>query len=91
MTDRLTKLARGRECQIRLPVCNWNPETVVLAHYRMAGQSGIGLKPHSFLGSWACSECHQYVDTHKDEITQISFLLGVLRTQAQILKEGHVK
>ena len=30
---KLTKAARGRECQVRIPgVCNGNPETTVLAH-----------------------------------------------------------
>ena len=29
----LRKLAKGRDCQVRLPgICNGNPETVVLAH-----------------------------------------------------------
>lgn len=33
---KLTKAARGRECQVRIPgVCNGNPETTVLAHYRL--------------------------------------------------------
>lgn len=32
----LRKEARGRECQVRIyGVCNGNPETTVLAHYRM--------------------------------------------------------
>ncbi|HCB7200209.1 TPA: DUF1364 family protein [Escherichia coli] len=31
----LRKEARGRECQVRIyGVCNGNPETTVLAHYR---------------------------------------------------------
>ena len=42
----LRKEARGRECQVRLPgICNGNPETVVLAHYRMVGICGTGMKP----------------------------------------------
>ncbi|WP_435653218.1 nuclease domain-containing protein, partial [Proteus mirabilis] len=41
----LRKEARGRECQIRMPgVCNGNSETVVLAHYRMSGICGTGIK-----------------------------------------------
>ncbi len=32
----LRKEARGRECQVRIyGVCNGNPETTVLAHYRI--------------------------------------------------------
>lgn len=39
----LRKEAKGRECQVRIVgVCNGNPETVVLAHYRMGGLNGMG-------------------------------------------------
>ncbi|ELN3596614.1 DUF1364 family protein, partial [Escherichia coli] len=42
----LRKAARGRECQVRIPgVCNGNPETSVLAHIRLAGLCGTGIKP----------------------------------------------
>lgn len=60
--SKLTKLARGRECQVRLPCCNHNPETTVLAHFRLAGICGIGMKPHDILGAWACSACHDEID-----------------------------
>ncbi|HGN0358339.1 TPA: nuclease domain-containing protein, partial [Proteus mirabilis] len=50
----LRKEARGRECQIRIPgVCNGNSETVVLAHYRMSGICGTGIKPNDIFGAWA--------------------------------------
>ncbi len=43
MTD-FKKEARGRDCQIRIPgVCNFNPETTVLTHYRMSGTCGMGI------------------------------------------------
>ncbi|HCN8935740.1 TPA: DUF1364 family protein, partial [Escherichia coli] len=42
----LRKAARGRECQVRIPgVCNGNSETSVLAHIRLAGLCGTGIKP----------------------------------------------
>jgi hypothetical protein len=75
------KAARGQECQIRLEgVCNGNPETTVLARFRMAGASGMGIKPPDWLGAWACSACHTAVDTHKDSQTQLDFAKGVFRT-----------
>lgn len=47
----LRKEAKGRECQVRLPgVCNFNSETTVLAHYRMAGLNGVGMKPDDIFG-----------------------------------------
>lgn len=88
----LRKLARGRDCQIRLPaICNHNPETTVLAHYRMAGLSGMGIKSPDLCGAWACSDCHGYVDTHRDDTTARYFLEGVLRTIAALQKEGVLK
>lgn len=85
----LRDAARGRDCQIRLPgVCNYNPATTVLAHYRLVGISGMGMKAPDVIGAWACSACHLYVDTHKDDATARAFLEGVLRTQARLIKDG---
>lgn len=59
----LRKEARGRECQVRIyGICNGNPETTVLAHYRMAGICGTGMKPDDLIGAWACSDCHAEID-----------------------------
>ena len=94
MSDKLTKLARGRECQIRLPnVCNFDPETTVLAHYRLIGISGMGLKAHSILGSWSCSACHDAVDrrTHTDlefDFVRLAHAEGVFRTIAKLIEDG---
>ena len=34
----IRKAAKGEQCTLNITgVCNYNPETVVLAHYRMAG------------------------------------------------------
>lgn len=91
MTD-LRKLARGRDCMVRIAgVCNFDPATTVLAHYRLAGISGMSMKSPDLLGAWACSACHAHVDTHKDDATARAFLEGVLRTQARLIKEGMVK
>jgi uncharacterized CHY-type Zn-finger protein len=87
----LRKLAKGRPCQIRLPgICNHDPETTCLAHYRLIGLSGMGLKSPDRYGAHACYSCHSYVDTHKDAETKVAFLEGVLRTQAWLDKEGHI-
>lgn len=92
---KLTKAARGRECQVRIPgVCNGNPETTVLAHYRMAGTCGVGSKPNDLQGAWACSACHDACDGRRrdigrDEARQYH-AEGVMRTQALLLSEGLV-
>jgi hypothetical protein len=84
---KLTKAARGRECQVRVPgVCNGNPETTVLAHFRMSGtRCGVGLKPNDLQGAWACSSCHDAIDgRRKTEFNsaelRVMHLEGMVRT-----------
>lgn len=92
----LRKEAQGRECQVRLPgICNGNSETVVLAHYRMAGLCGVGMKPNDLFGAWACSACHDEIDrrTRRTEAGEahMAHLEGVIRTQAALIAEGKLK
>lgn len=90
----LRQLARGRECQVRLPgICNGDPSTTVLAHYRMAGVSGIGMKSPDVLGAWACSACHDAIDrrAHMDldrDYVRLAHLEGMARTQYALIREG---
>jgi len=92
----LRKEARGRECQVRLPgICNGNSETVVLAHYRMPGICGTGMKPDDLFGAWACSGCHDEID-RRTMLTdasdaRLAHLEAVIRTQSTLLREGKVK
>lgn len=85
--------ARGRDCQIRIPgVCNFNPETTVLAHYRLAGTCGTGIKPPDIQGAWACSACHDEIDRrtrHIDtETARLCHAEGVMRTLNILISEG---
>ena len=93
----LRKEAKGRGCTVRIPgVCNFNSETVVLAHIRVAGVSGMGLKSPDLLGAWACSACHDECDsrTHKSGLSRDELRLahydGMARTIMQLHKEGLV-
>jgi len=91
---KLRKAARGRECMVRLPsVCNHDPETTVLAHVRLAGVSGMGMKADDLLGAWACSSCHDAIDrrAHTDldrDYVRLAHLEGMVRTIAVLKKEG---
>jgi len=93
--SKLRETARGRDCQVRLEgICNFDPDTTVLAHYRLAGTCGMGLKPHDLLGAWACSSCHDEIDhrtwNFAPEITARAHLEGVLRTLVVLIKEGKI-
>lgn len=87
----LRKYARGQNCQVRLACCNHDNATVVLAHFRLIGISGLGLKSPDIIGAWCCSACHTYVDTHKDDATQLSFSHGVFRTINALIEDGLIK
>lgn len=89
----LRKEAKGRDCQVRLPlICNFNPETVVLAHYRMAGLSGAGQKPNDLFGAFCCSSCHDECDRRtrklETDFVRLAHAEGVLRTQQILISEG---
>ncbi|MBH2596608.1 DUF1364 domain-containing protein [Serratia ureilytica] len=91
--SKLTKEARGRECQVRIPgVCNFNPETTVAAHYRLAGTCGTVIKPDDTQAAWACSACHDEVDRRTRLIdaneARLMHAEGVMRTQEILRKEG---
>jgi hypothetical protein len=93
--SRLTKEARGRECTVRLPCCNHNPETTVLAHYRLAGTCGVGMKPNDLQGAWACSACHDEIDRRtrifENDFVRLAHAEGVIRTQYILIKEGKIR
>ncbi|MGQ0285838.1 DUF1364 domain-containing protein [Pasteurellaceae bacterium 22721_9_1] len=90
----LRKKAKGRECQVRLVgICNHNPETTVLAHYRMAGLNGIGQKPDDVFGAFCCLTCHNAIDgrvrtSYTREELRLAHAEGVFRTQAILRQEG---
>ena len=88
----LRKLARGQECQVRIyGVCNHNPDTVVLAHVRLAGITGAGQKAPDELAAWCCSSCQLITEQRKiDDYIQRSFLEGVVRTQYELIKGGYL-
>jgi len=94
---KLTKAARGRDCMVRLPGCPNNTETTVLAHYRLAGTCGVGIKPNNLQGAWCCDYCHGVCDgrikapegwTRED--IRLAHAEGVMRTIDILVREGVV-
>ena len=97
MASKLTKAARGQECQVQLyPYCNENPETVIFAH-APSEDKGWSIKSQDFWGSFCCSACHDILDgrRHVDDITELeiteAFMRGIHRTiklqiEAELIK-----
>ena len=77
---------------IRLPGCNYDRSTTVLAHYSLAGYSGMGTKSDDYaFGSWSCSNCHDLVDgrvksDYDKSVLRLAHAEGCLRTQAELRK-----
>jgi len=96
MASKLTKSARGQDCQIRIPgICNHNPETVVLAH--LPG-GGVGGKMSDIHGAYACSDCHAVIDGANwqgqcwpSDTLRLWHYEGVIRTQIIMLDIGLIK
>ena len=57
--SKIRESARGQQCQVRLPCCNHNPETVILAHI---GGGGMAAKQPDSEGAYCCSSCHDVLD-----------------------------
>lgn len=93
--SKLRRAAKGRPCMVRLPGCDGGGETTVLAHLRIAGYCGMGLKPDDLaFGAWCCAPCHDLVDGRNKlkgygrlEI-QHAHALAVCRTVDELRKEG---
>ncbi len=86
--------AQGQQCLIRLPGCLGGTETTVLAHYRLAGTCGMGIKPDDGQGAYACAYCHDIVDGRRAapagydrDAVRLAHAEGVLRTQALLRGE----
>ena len=83
-----SKAAHGKPCMIRLPGCDGGGETTVLAHYRLSGYSGTGLKPPDSMAAYACFRCHAIVDGrlprpegYSFDAVRLAHAEGVMRTQ----------
>lgn len=62
-SNKLRKSARGEECTFRLyGICNFDPETTVLCHLDVFGESGTGLKCGDDSAAYGCSACHAVMD-----------------------------
>ncbi len=88
-SKKLRDSARGQECTLRIPgVCNFNPETTVLAHLA-CGQKGMGLKSPDKMAVFACSCCHDLLDGRRQgELDQRDVIRALGETQAIWISQG---
>lgn len=81
-------LARGRDCQLRVPlICSHDSSTTVLAHSNWHDKGGAR-KASDFWGVWACYSCHSWLDQGSaiSEAKQLAFGMGLRRMKAELQK-----
>lgn len=96
--SKITAAARGMPCQMRAPgVCiDGTHETVVLAHFRLAGLCGTGIKPHAILGAHCCAACHDLADfrvqskVYSRMEIRLMHAEAVMRTIDSLIRKGLV-
>ena len=94
-SKKLRNSARGQDCQVRIPgICNFNPETTVLAH--VGSNSGMGMKPDDTEAAFCCSACHDAIDgrlrtNHSRLELKLMAKEGAERTRAIWLEQGLMK
>lgn len=82
----LRSSARGKECTLRLPCCNHDQETTVLAHLRLFGMAGIEEKPDDWCAVFACSACHDAIDRRGGETEGLWGYEDLLRALIETLR-----
>lgn len=90
VSKKLRDSARGRDCTVRLPgVCNFNPDTTVLAHLP-CGSRGVGMKSPDLIAVFACSGCHDAIDgrVRGVDVGEGDLLRALAETQLIWFREG---
>jgi len=91
----LRNSARGQDCTLRIPgVCNFNPETTVLAHLP-CGHKGMGMKSPDNMAVFAFSNCHDFIDQRsgksKADIDAWDLLRALAETHSIMISEELIK
>ena len=88
---KIRQSAKGEECTMNSPVCNFNPETTVFCHLNesFAGK-GIGQKADDCAGFYGCSDCHAAYDQNRlpPESGYFYLLRAYTRTIRRLIDKG---
>ncbi len=88
----ITKLCKDQPCFVRLEgVCNGDSTTVVPAHIRLSGISGMGIKAPDIFACPACHACHDAIDrrAHMDldrDYVRLAHFEALARWQAELYR-----
>ena len=82
--SKLRKSARGEYCSLRLGNCSSN-ETVVLCH--IGRDRGMGIKCADYFAVYACSNCHDVIDSRVPNVDQLDLEREKLRALEETMKK----
>lgn len=78
----LLRMAKGKPCLIRSPLCNFDPETTVACHGGgVANGKGMAYKVSDAMTCWGCSACNHFTDAYSGATKAqkaAAFMLGHL-------------
>jgi hypothetical protein len=90
--------AKGEQCTIQSPICNYNPETIVCCHSNESDDGKGGrIKAEDIYIAYGCAACHDFVDGRIQrslwaEVTRKEYLdRGIKRTWKRLIEKGIIK
>ena len=92
-SKKLRNSARDEDCTLQVVgVCNFNPETTVLAHLDSENK-GTAYKSSDLFAVYACSDCHSWLDQHlgSEEDRQFYSLRALDRTHRKMHSKGVIE
>lgn len=92
-SNKLRNSARGQECTMHVVgVCNYDPDTTVLAHINTDG-SIMGGKAPDYSACFCCSDCHAWLDQNKGSEEDRLFYTrrAMVRTWGKWFEQGVIK
>ncbi len=95
-SDKIRNAARNEDCTLQIAgVCNFNPETTVLAHLPHETH-GMGMKASDLSACFACSSCHDAIDNRNagmltDYEREWYMRRAQVRTLERLVSKGVVK
>jgi len=92
-SKKLRDSANGKSCTVNIAgICNYNPETTVLAHFNFEG-GAMGSKSDDTSAGFSCSSCHTHLDQNKLSKEDAYFYKAraMVRTTRVWIEEGFLK
>lgn len=96
-SKKLRDSARGEECTVRSPWCNYDPDTTVLAHLPDdSGTGKMGGKSDDWCSVMSCSACHDWLDRRINDGSllrerEIYMRRAMIRTWRRWIELGLIK